>query len=420
MGVIRKLAAIMFTDIVGYTALMSKDEKQALQLLKKNRSFHKSLIKLFNGEWLKEMGDGTLSCFSSAVDAVNCALEIQYILKDDPTLTLRIGIHIGDVVFEGGDVFGDGVNVSSRIEPLAEPGGICISGRVFDDVRNKPNIEAVFLGKKTLKNVERPIKVYAITGEGLPAPWTKAYPAKKVEAEGKPSPSIAVLPFVNTSADPENEYFSDGLAEELINALSKVENLRVVARSTTFSFKGKELDIREMGKKLNVETVLEGSVRKENNRLRVTAQLINVADGYHRWSERYDRELEDVFEIQDDITENIVRALRVMLSEEEKRALEKVPTTNVKAYDYYLRGWKFFYEWRRKSFEFARQMFMRAVQIDPSYARAYAGIADCYSWLYMYWESTKENLQAAGEASRTALELDPSLAEAHEIGRAHV
>jgi len=203
------------------------------------------------------------------------------------------------------------------------------------------------------------------------------------------------------------------MAEELINALTKIEDLRVVARSTAFSFKGKELDLREVGRKLNVETVLEGSVRKADNRLRVTAQLINVADGYHRWSERYDRELKDVFAIQDEIAESIVRALRVMLSEKEKRALEKVPTIDVEAYDYYLRGRKFFYEDRRKSLEFARQMFTRAIQIDSSYALAYAGIADCCSWLYMYFESTQANLREAEEASLKALELDPDLAEAH-------
>ena len=246
-----------------------------------------------------------------------------------------------------------------------------------------------------------------------PAPLTEPDPTRQAVPEAKPPPSVVVLPFVNMSADPENEYFCDGMAEELINALTKIEDLRVVARSTAFSFKGKELDIREVGRKLNVATVLEGSVRKADNRLRVTAQLINVADGYHLWSERYDRELKDVFDIQDNITENIVQALRVMLSPKEKRALEKVPTIDVEAYDFYLRGRKFFYENRRKSLAFARQMFTRAIQIDSSYALAHAGIADCCSWLYMYFESTQANLREAEEASLKALELDPDLAEAH-------
>jgi len=225
--------------------------------------------------------------------------------------------------------------------------------------------------------------------------------------------SIAVLPFVNMSADPENEYFTDGIAEEIINALTKIQALRVAARTSSFAFKGKNEDIGEIGRKLKVATVLEGSVRKAGTRLRVTAQLVNVADGYHLWSERYDRQLEDVFVIQDEISENIVRALRVVLSEEEKRAIEKAPTENVQAYDYYLRGRQFFHQFRRTGIQFARRMFERAIEIDPNYALAYAGVADCCSFLYMYWDGSKANLESAESASRKALELAPDLAEAH-------
>ncbi len=225
--------------------------------------------------------------------------------------------------------------------------------------------------------------------------------------------SIAVLPFVNMSADPENEYFTDGIAEEIINALTKIQALRVASRTSSFAFKGKNEDIGEIGKKLKVATVLEGSVRKAGTKLRVTAQLVNVADGYHLWSERYDRELEDVFAIQDEIAQNIVRALRVVLSDEEKRAIEKVPTADVQAYDYYLRGRQFFHQYRRTGIQFARRMFERAIEIDPRYALAYAGVADCCSFLYMYWDASKANLEQADTASRRALELDPELAEAH-------
>ena len=260
---------------------------------------------------------------------------------------------------------------------------------------------------------KRVVRTPSLKTPPTPTPLTEPDPAKRAGPEAKPASSIAVLPFINMSADPENEYFCDGMAEELINALTKIKDLRVAARTSAFSFKGKELDIREVGLKLNVETVLEGSVRKADNRLRVTAQLVNVADGYHRWSERYDRELKDIFDIQDDITENIVRALQVMLSPKEKQALEKVPATDVKAYDVYLRGRKFFNQFHHKSLEFALQMFNRAIQLDPSYALAYAGIADCHSLFYMYWESTEKNLRKAEEASRKALELDPDLAEAH-------
>jgi serine/threonine protein kinase/Flp pilus assembly protein TadD len=225
--------------------------------------------------------------------------------------------------------------------------------------------------------------------------------------------SVAVLPFVNMSSDKENEYFSDGLAEELINALSKVEGLHVAARTSAFSFKGKNDDVRKIGEQLNVQTVLEGSVRKAGNRLRIAAQLVKVADGYHLWSETYNRQLEDIFEIQDEIAQSITRALRVVLTEKHKQAREEGQTENVRAYDCYLRGRQFFHQFRRKSLEFARQMFRRALEIDPSYGRAYAGVADCCSFLYMYWDASPANLEQADTASRQALELGPDLAEAH-------
>jgi TolB-like protein/Tfp pilus assembly protein PilF len=225
--------------------------------------------------------------------------------------------------------------------------------------------------------------------------------------------SIAVLPFADMSAQHDQEFFTDGIAEEIINALTKVQALRVVSRSSAFAFKGKNQDIRQVGEQLNVGTVLEGSVRKAGNRLRITAQLINVADGYHLWSDRYDRELEDVFAVQDEIAENIVRALRVVLSEDEKRAIEQPRTDDVQAYEYYLRGRQFFHQFREKGLQFARRMFARAIEIDPNYARAYAGIADCSSMLFHYWDASDANLEQADSASRKALELAPTLAEAH-------
>ncbi|MEO8575516.1 MAG: protein kinase [Gemmatimonadales bacterium] len=225
--------------------------------------------------------------------------------------------------------------------------------------------------------------------------------------------SIAVLPFTNTSADPENEYFTDGMAEEIINALSKIKSLGVASRTSTFAFKGTTEDIRAIGKKLEVSAVLEGSVRRMGNKIRVSAQLINVLNGLQLWSDRYDREMEDVFAIQDEIAQNIVKALRVVISEDEKKAIEKVATDNVQAYDYYLRGRTYFHQNRRTSLEFARKMFTRAIEVDPNYARAYAGIADCCSILYMYFDAREANLKQADKASQTALDLDPDLAEAH-------
>jgi serine/threonine protein kinase/Flp pilus assembly protein TadD len=225
--------------------------------------------------------------------------------------------------------------------------------------------------------------------------------------------SIAVLPFTNTSADPENEYFTDGMAEEIINALSKIKSLGVTSRTTSFAFKGTTEDIREIGKKLEVSAVLEGSVRRMANKIRVSAQLISVSNGLQLWSDRYDREMEDVFAIQDEIAQNIVKALRVVISEDEKKAIEKVATDNVQAYDYYLRGRTYFHQHRRTSLEFARKMFTRAIEVDPNYARAYAGIADCCSILFMYFDAREANLKQADKASQTALDLDPDLAEAH-------
>ncbi len=227
------------------------------------------------------------------------------------------------------------------------------------------------------------------------------------------TPSVAVLPFVNMSSDPENEYFGDGLAEELINALTRVEGLHVASRLSAFAFKGKNEEVRTIGERLNVRTVLSGSVRKAGSRLRIAAQLVNVADGYLLWSETFNRQLEDVFAIQDEIAQNIARALRVILTDKERRAIEKVPTADVRAYDCYLRGMQFFHQFRRRGFEYARQMFARAIAIDPGYARAHAGLADCHSFLYEQWEASAANLRAADESSRRALELDPDLAEGH-------
>src|SRR5688500_10535631 len=233
------------------------------------------------------------------------------------------------------------------------------------------------------------------------------------QQSGSAAKSVAVLPFINMSNDPDNEYFADGMAEEIINALSKIQSLRVASRMQSFPLKGKNEDVAEVGRKLHVSTVLDGSVRRIGNRLRITAQLVNVADGYQLWSERYDREMEDVFAIQDDISQAIVKALRVILSEGEKKQIEKARAVNVQAYDYYLRGRQHFHQLRRKSLEYAKQMFNKAIEIDPEYARAHAGVADCYSLLYTYFDAREFNLRQAMTAATRALELEPELAEAH-------
>jgi len=250
----------------------------------------------------------------------------------------------------------------------------------------------------------------ALASSSLTTPTDTATMPQPTVAAAK---SVAVLPFVNASADPENEYFADGMAEEIINALSKIQTLRVASRIVSFALKGKNEDLGEVGRKLHVSTVLDGTVRRMGNRVRITAQLVNVADGYQLWSERYDREMEDIFAIQDDISQAIVKALRVILSEEEKKAIEKVRTVNLQAYEYYLRGRQLFHQLRRKSLEYARQMFSRAIEIDPDYALAHAGVADCCSLLYTYFDARESNLRQADLASQKALELEPTLAEAH-------
>jgi adenylate cyclase len=448
----RKLAAIMFTDIVGYTALMSRDEQHAHQIMHKSRDILKTLIGQYNGELLRTLGDGTLSSFASVVDAVNCALEIQRTIRDEPELSLRIGIHIGDVVFEEGEVYGDGVNVASRLEPLAEPGGICISGQVYRNVRNRPGIEAVFLGEKILKNVDLPMKVYALTVE----PPT-AVPEPSVDKETQPAPvrkhnsriliasalivvavlglyaiysryfavptiapvaekitSIAVMPFVNMSADKEQEYFCDGLAEELLNMLAKVNELRVTARTSSFSFKGQSVDIATIGEKLNVESVLEGSVRKSGDKVRITAQLIKVSDGYHIWSVTYDRTLDDIFVVQEEISRQVVDALKVTLLGEDEIELVRRPTENIEAYELYLLGRHNLVEWDIESVERAIAFFSQAIELDPEYALAWAGLADAHIRQRRATNVSMAQATAlAEEAAVRALALDSLLAEAH-------
>jgi len=450
----RKLAAVMFTDIVGYTALMSKDEQKALSVLQKNRDIQKPLVKKFNGEFLKEMGDGTLLCFQSVFDAVQCAQEIQQSVSDDPDLNLRIGIHLGDIVFKEGDIFGDGVNVASRIEQLADTGGISISDQVYNAIRNKPGIKAVFVGEKILKNIDHPVKVYSVIGDGLPLETNKQYqkvsetrnqnnrkivlavilvifitlmalfflfksyigsPKSPItDIDNIPSKiSIAVLPFVDMSPNKDQEYFCEGMAEEIINALSHITDLRVVARTSAFSFKGKDMDIREIGKKLNVEVILEGSVRKSGDNLRVTAQLINIEDGYHLWSEKYERKLEDVFAIQDEISLAIVENLKVKLLSDEKNELLKRYTENKEAYNLFLKGR---YYWNRRSevgFSKAFGFFERAIELDPDYALAYAGLADCYCMLSIHLARPEPFIRKARIAAEKALSIDETLAEAH-------
>ena len=289
----RQLAAIMFSDMTGYTALMQKNEQLARVKRQRLKEVLEAAVSVYNGKILQYYGDGALSIFNSAIDGVNCAVEIQQTLQLEPKVELRIGIHTGDISIEDESIFGDGVNLASRIESLAVPGSVFISEKVFDEIKNQENITAREMGYFELKNVIKPVRIFAIDNKGLVVP-------ARDELKGKtkqPTNRLAVLPFVNMSADPENEYFSDGITEELLNAFTKVNGLQITSRTSAFAFKGKNTDIREIGIQLNVDRILEGSVRKSGNRVRITAQLINTADGYHIWSENFDRNLTDIFEV---------------------------------------------------------------------------------------------------------------------------
>src|SRR6266853_2048763 len=360
-----------------------------------------------------------------AIQQSQVHLETAHILFLDVVGYSKLLVNEQREVLQQLNVAGVGINYAQRVMDCGDAEHILISKRVADDLAQDRLWQPLLheLGEIEVKHGVQLGIVNLYNAElGNPqAPQrlsTQAAPAKEPLASSTavpeiPEKSIAVLAFVNMSNDPENEFFSDGIAEEIINALTKVKALRVAARTSSFAFKGKNEDIGEVGRKLKVNTVVEGSVRKAGNRLRVTAQLVNVANGYHLWSERYNRQLEDVFEIQDEIAENIVSALRLVLGEDEKRALEKTPTENVQAYEYYLRGRQFFHQLRRTSLQYARRMFDRAIEIDPNFARAHAGIADCCSFLYMYWDGSNANLEAADASSQRALELDPASAEAH-------
>src|SRR5438876_4151752 len=408
----RRLTSILAADVAGYSRLTSQNEAGTIAAFK---TLRKELvdpkISEHHGRIVKLTGDGMLVEFPSVVSAVACAGDIQRGMRTrnaqinpDSRIEFRIGVNIGDVVVEGGDIFGDGVNVAARLEGIAPIGGIAVSQSVRDHVGKRLDLDFEDMGERRLKNIEAPIRVYSISVER---------PSGDVAASvGQERPSIAVLPFVNMSGDPEQEYFSDGITEDIITDLSKVSGLFVVARNTAFTYKGKHVDVQEVAKRFGVNFILEGSVRKAGARVRVTGQLINGKDNGHVWADRYDRDLTDIFAIQDEITHAIVEQLKVKLLPQEKKSIGQVPTENVEAYTYYLRGRDFLHRRSKHYLQLARRMFAKAVELDRNYARAYAGLADCDSYLYMTYHM---NVAMDGILATTekALALDPKLAEAH-------
>ena len=409
----RQLAAIMFTDIVGYTALMGEDEQKAFELLRKNRQLQKPLIEQNNGRWIKELGDGVLASFNTVSDAVNTAIKIQEACNVSKEFLLRIGIHHGEVVFEDDDIFGDAVNIASRLQTLAPIGAIWISESIQNTLSNKKEFKTKFVGAELLKNVKEPVRIYEVITSITEKDQSKTSVPEKGKGQTTPQKSIAVLPFVDMSSTHDQEYLGDGLAEEILNSLVHLKDLKVAGRTSSFQFKGSRVDLREVGEKLGVGTVLEGSVRKQGNRLRVTAQLINVADGFHLWSERFDREMDDIFAIQDEIALAITGQLKITLLEKDRERITKTSTQNAEAYEMYLKAR--FYMYRRgrsilKGLEFAKQ----AIQIDPGYALAYSSYADANTLAAAYnFTSGKKVIKDVKQAAETAITLDDSLGESY-------
>ena len=418
MAVQRRLTAILSADVVGYSRLMEIDEADTLERLKSlRRRLVEPRVAACGGRIVKLMGDGALIEFASVVDAVACAVEIQRAMvdaepdmADDRRVRFRMGINLGDIMIDDDDIYGDGVNVAARLHALAAPGVVAVSATVREHVGSKLAIAFEDVGEHSVKNIERPVRVYCARLDGAPSAPSRR--ASEGNGHAQEKPSIAVLPFVNMSGDPEQEYFSDGITEDIITDLSKVSALFVIARNSVFTFKGKPVKVQQVSQELGVKFVLEGSVRKAGSRVRITAQLIDGKDGGHIWADRYDRDLTDIFAIQDDITHTIVDQLKVKLLPEEKKAVGQAPTENVEAYTYYLRGRQFLHRHSKSCYLLAKRMFAKAIELDPLYARAYAGIADCESFQFLQYnmEVSVERILAT---SAKALELDSDLAEAH-------
>ncbi len=403
----------MFTDMVGYTALTQSNESLAMELLERHNRLLRPFFPKFNGREVKAIGDSFLVEFDSSLDALRCAVEIQSFFHDyntssreDWRIHLRIGIHLGDVIHRGSDIFGDAVNIASRIEPIAEPEGICVSRQVYDQVSNKFDLPMTSLGEKSLKNVAVPAEVYKVV-----MPWSRQPVASLQTLAIR---RVAVLPFASLSPDPNDEYFADGLTEELIDRLCKVKELEVIARTSVMSFKKKDVKAADIGRELRAGALVEGSVRKAGNKVRVTAQLINANTEGHLWSSKYDRNLDDIFAVQTDIAEQVAGALEVQLLPTEKSAIEKRQTQSMEAYTLYLKGRQLWNRRTKDSVDEAMKCFERASQVDPSFALAYVGIADCYTVMDNFGIIPASELAPKiKQSALRALKLDATLAEAH-------
>jgi adenylate cyclase len=410
MSQLHQLAAIVFTDIVGYTAMMQEDEVAAVENINRFRQTIETSVAGHNGTIIQYYGDGCLLLFNSSVNAVLFAKLLQNDFCVLPQLPVRIGIHMGDVLLNEGNVFGDVVNIAARIQALAPPGCIYISETVHENTKNKKEIKSRFIKQELLKNVMSPVGIYEVpmVSAEVDFPMSQALVKNYFIV---PVNSIAVLPFLNMSNDPEQEYFSEGMAEEIINSLTHLQDLKVAGRMSAFQFKGKNESIKEIGEKLGVNSILEGSIRKQGNRLRITAQLINVDDGFHIWSEKYDREMNDIFAIQDEIALSITEKLKLVLLKKDRDKITKSHTQNPEAYELYLKG-RFHLNRRGASIPSSIQYFQKAIDTDPDFALAYAGYADGNLVLANYGLVPPKLIMAkAKQAAEKAIQLDPSLPE---------
>jgi adenylate cyclase len=412
----RRLAAIVFTDIAGYTAMGQTDEAGALRLLQEQQRLVRPLLEAHRGRQVKTMGDGLLLEFPNALDAVECGVELQRRAHERngregiQPLRMRIGIHLGDVQRRGTDILGDAVNIASRVEPLAEPGGVCLSAQVFDQVHNKVPYQFQKLGPKALKGIRESVDIYRVV-----LPWAEMEAAP----DGPAPPRLAVLPLSNISPDPKDEYFADGLTEELISVLSQARGLRVIARTSVMPYKSAPKPIPQIGVELGVDSVLEGSVRKMGDQLRITVQLIDVRTQEHRWAKTYDRTLEDVFALQAEIAEQTAGALKVELLRSEREAIRERPTTSVTAYEFYLRGIRESQQeyWKGHSLkehvEQVTKFFERAIREDPDFSAAYSCLANFLLGMMSGVLPERTVGPRVRELVAKALELNPNSSDAH-------
>ena len=415
----RKLTAVFSADVAGYSRLMGEDEAATVKTLEAYKQVMFSLIKQHRGRVIDSPGDNLLAEFASVVDAVQCGVAVQKELQarnaelpENRKMQFRIGINLGDVIEEQDRIYGDGINIAARLEGLAETGGICISGTVYDHVENKVRVEFEYLGEQEVKNIARPVRVYRVR---MQANAALSEDAGELELPGKPS--IAVLPFVNMSGDPEQEYFSDGITEDIITSLSRSPWLFVIARNSTFSYRGKSPDVRTVGKELGVRYILEGSVRKSGNKLRVTAQLVDGILGNHVWAEKYDGELHDIFDFQDEITKQIVASTCTQIQLDIGHKVQRLERPDVRTWDLLARGWRLWYELTRQSLADAKILLRKAVVLSPSSSEAHFFLAGVliHQVLMDFVADGQTTPAEAYELDKTALVLEDRHEYAHWV-----